>query len=300
MGTHATPALRSTVVGERSNVYIELIKPRITFMVLLTVGIGYALAPAAGGSGLALLHVLVGAFLSCSGAGALNQYMERDTDSVMARTRFRPLPAHRVSPLVVLALGTTMAGGGVAYLYHTTNTATAMLDALTLVTYLFVYTPMKRRSPQSTIAGAVPGAIPPVMGWAAATGHVGEGALVLFAILFLWQIPHFLAIGRMYRDDYTSGGFPMLVVVDSDGRTTGRQMVLYALTLVPVALLPTMIGLVGPFYFWAALAAGIAYLTSSAIAAHRGDRRSARLLLLTSVLYLPLLFAAMLVDGLIG
>jgi protoheme IX farnesyltransferase len=299
MKTVGTSTLRRSLAQDRSSTYVELTKPRITAMVLLTVAIGFVMAPVPGHA-ISLLHVLVGAFLSCSGAGALNQYIERDTDAVMARTRFRPLPAHRVSPFAVFALGTVLAAGGVLYLLATTNAVTALLDGLTLATYLFVYTPLKRISPLSTLAGAIPGALPPMMGWAAATGDLAEGAWILFAILFLWQIPHFLAIGRMYREDYVSGGFPMLVVVDRDGKTTGRQMVLYALALVPVALLPTTVGLTGTIYFWTALAAGLGYLGASVNAAHRGDQRSARTLLLVSVVYLPILFTAMFLDGIAG
>ena len=281
-------------VQERSQLYIELTKPRITLMVMLTVAIGFALAPAAGG--MALVHVLVGAMLSCSGAGALNQFFERDTDAAMARTRFRPLPAHRVSPIAALAVGLSLAVGGLAYLVATTNVATAAVDALTLLTYLALYTPLKRATSISTLVGAVPGALPPVMGWAAATGTIGSGAIALFAVMFLWQIPHFLAIGRMYRDDYAAGGFPMLSVVDGSGRITARQMVLYSLALIPVSLAPTMIELSGALYFWSALLLGVAYLGASLRAAVDGGTRSARTLLLTSVLYLPLLFAALFVD----
>jgi len=299
MTTRGNVSMGRAVAQDRSRIYVELTKPRITAMVLLTVAIGYAMAPVHA-SGEALLHVLIGAFLSCSGAGALNQYIERDSDAVMARTRFRPLPARRVSPFAVFALGSLMSAGGVLYLLATTNAATALLDALTLVSYLFIYTPLKRISPLSTLAGAVPGALPPMMGWAAATGRVGAGAWALFAILFLWQIPHFLAIGRMYRDDYASGGFPMLVVIDPDGRMAGRQMVLYSLALLPVAGIPTMLGLAGPVYFWTAGIAGIAYLAASTVAARRADVRSARTLLLVSVVYLPVLFAAMFLDGIAG
>jgi len=294
------------IVQERSSVYVELTKPRITLMVLLTVAIGYAMATTAATattatSGWSLVHVLVGALLSCSGAGALNQYIERDTDGVMARTRFRPLPQHRVSAEHVLALGALLSIGGVAYLLATTNPLTALVNALTLASYLLLYTPLKRVSSVSTLVGAVPGALPPVMGWTAATGEIGYGALILFAILFLWQIPHFLAIGLMYRDDYREGGFPMLVVVDADGRATGRQMILYALVLVPIAMLPAVSGLAGPLYGWSALAAGLLYLGESIrAAAGPRDRRSARRLLLVSVTYLPLLFAAMFVDRLVA
>jgi protoheme IX farnesyltransferase len=300
-GTTGIRSISRAAVQERSALYVELTKPRITAMVLLTVAIGYWLAAAAGAAGTAvLIHALVGAGLACSGAGALNQYIERDADGTMDRTRFRPLPAHKVKPAGVCALGVTLAVGGVTYLTLTTNVLTAALCALTLGTYLFVYTPLKSRSALSTLAGAVPGALPPVMGWAAHTGSIDSGALILFAILFLWQIPHFLAIGRIYRDDYASGGFPMLVVVDRDGGLTGRQMVLYALALIPCSLATSLIGLTGTLYFFIALGAGAGYAAASWRAAVAGDRASARNLLLTSVIYLPVLFAAMLLDGTLG
>ena len=285
---------------ERTSVYVELTKPRITLMVLLTVAVGFLLAPGGSASPWPFVHLLLGAGLSCSGSGALNQYLERDHDGAMDRTRFRPLPSHRISPLAVLALGTAMSGGGIVYLAATTNALTAFVDALTIASYLFVYTPLKRISPLSTPAGAVPGALPPVMGWVAASGTIESGALVLFGILFLWQIPHFLAIGRMYQRDYESGGFPMLVVIDRTGSITGRQMVLYSAALIPTSMALTPIGLTGPLYFWSALAAGIAYLAASMYAARDRGRASARRLLLVSVLYLPLLFAAMLVDRISG
>lgn len=292
----ATTRLR---VQQRSALYIELTKPRITAMVLLTVAIGFWLAPAAGGSSAAvLLHAMIGAGFACSGAGALNQLIERKTDGAMDRTRFRPLPTQKVSPAAVLGLGILLSVGGVSYLAVTTNALTAAACAATLVSYLFLYTPMKRTSPLSTLVGAIPGALPPVMGWTARQGSLDAGALILFAILFLWQIPHFLAIGRMYKADYASGGFPMLVVIDRDGATTGRQMVVYALALIPCSLATSFIGLTGAVYFWVALLAGIAYTAASWRAAVVGDIASARQLLLTSVLYLPALFAAMFVDGL--
>jgi len=284
---------------ERTSVYVELTKPRITLMVLLTVALGYVLAPVHAGPW-TLLNALLGAALSCSGAGALNQYIERERDGFMDRTRFRPLPAHRVSPSVVLLLGSGMAAGGVTYLAATTNSLTAILDAATLASYLFVYTPMKRVSSLSTPAGAIPGALPPVMGWAAASGGLDVGAFVLFGILFLWQIPHFLAIGRLYKDDYANAGFPMLVVVDPSGDTVGRQMVVYAVALAPFALAPALLGLAGSLYFWASLICGIGYVAASVNAALRPDRKSARNLLLTSVLYLPLLFASMLIDRILS
>jgi protoheme IX farnesyltransferase len=296
MDRHQAAVLDRSSVQQRANVYVELTKPRITAMVLLTVAIGFALAPATGAPAWSLLHVLIGAGLSCSGAGALNQLMERNLDSAMARTRFRPLPTHKISPAAAMALGSLLALGGVGYLLVTTNALTASLNAATLASYLFIYTPMKRSTSLSTLVGAVPGALPPVMGWAAADNRIGLGAVALFVVLFLWQIPHFLAIGRMYRDDYESGGFPMLVVVDQSGQVTGRQMVLYAAALLPVSLSLCPLGLAGEAYFWTALTAGLAYLGASLWAAVQNDTASARRLLLTSVLYLPVLFGGLLLD----
>jgi protoheme IX farnesyltransferase len=288
------------LVQDRSLVYVELTKPRITAMVLLTVCVGYAIAPHTATPPMALLHVLVGAALSCSGAGALNQLIERETDSVMSRTRFRPLPSRRMAPWQALAIGVTLALGGVAYLLATTNGLTAAVDAATLVGYLLFYTPLKRVTPHSTLVGAIPGALPPVMGWTAATNEIGAGAAVLFAILFLWQIPHFLAIGRMYREDYARGGFPMLVVVDAAHEIVGHQMVVYALVLLPVSLLLVPLGLAGGFYYLCALVAGVAYVAAAVNAARDSGARAARTLLIASVLHLPVLLGSLLLERILA
>lgn len=287
---------QSTAIRVRSRVYVELFKPRITAMVLLTVAIGWLLGTVGAADPVVLFHVLFGAGCSCAGAGALNQYMERDSDGSMDRTRFRPLPTHRISPTWALGLGVAAAAGGVIYLASLVNATAALVDACTLASYLFVYTPMKKLSAYSTLAGAVPGALPPVIGWAAATGGIGIHAWILFAILFLWQIPHFLAIGVLYKRDYASGGFPMLVVVDEQGSLTGRQMILYAATLIPISLMVSVVGLAGAVYFWAALVLGVVYLGYSVRAAVRMDAPAARRLLLCSVAYLPLLLAVMVLD----
>jgi protoheme IX farnesyltransferase len=268
-------------------------------MVLLTVAIGFVMAHGGASPASVLASVLVGSGLSCAGASALNQYFERDADGTMDRTRFRPLPSRRVSPSTVLGMGIVCAAGGVAYLAATVNSVTAALDALTIVSYVFVYTPMKRLSSLSTLAGAVPGALPPVMGWTAATGHLDDKALILFSILFLWQIPHFLAIGQLYKRDYARGGFPMLVVIDEKGAVTGRQIIVYATALIPVALMPTIVGLTGPWYFWLALALSLAYLGFGIQAARRANPTAFRHLLLCSVAYLPLLMAAMVLDRIV-
>lgn len=297
---NAGGVLKQAMASERSAIYIELTKPRITLMVLVTVAMGQFLASAAAPQPALLLHALIGAALACSGAGALNQYIERDTDSLMNRTRFRPLPAQKVSPMTVVALGTALAIGGVAYTAVTVNTVAAAINALTVATYLFVYTPMKRHSSLSTLAGAVPGALPPVIGWAAVDPNLGAGGWILFGIVFLWQIPHFLAIARLYRDDYASGGFPMLAVMDDPGDLTGRMMVLYAAALVPVSSMLVVAGVAGTFYLFAALALGAAYTAAAVVARRDETREAARRLLLTSVAYLPLLFAALVIDRWFG
>ncbi len=287
---------RSVVVASpatRALDYVELTKPRITFMVVVTSAAGYLLGAAGGGSLLALLHTIVGTAFVASAASALNQWIERDTDGLMERTRNRPLPAGRLEPSSVLIFGIGVGVFGTAYLALFANALTAGLGLGTLLLYVLAYTPMKRTSSLCTIVGAVPGALPPVMGWAAARDDLSTGAWVLFAVLFLWQMPHFLAIAWMYRDDYRDGGQPMLPVLDPEGMRTGRQMVLYCLALLPVSLLPTVIGLTGPIYFSGALLLGLAYLGASAYAATQRTTESARTLLRVSIVYLPVLLGLM-------
>lgn len=284
---------------DRSQVYLELTKPRITMMVLLTVAVGFFCARPGTGSPLDLLHVLVGTALACSGSGALNQYLEREVDGQMDRTRFRPLPSRRISSSAAMALGAGLAISGVVYLAVTVNILSAALNGFTVVTYLFVYTPLKRVSPLSTLAGAVPGALPPVIGWAAASGSLGIGAAILFAIMFLWQVPHFLAIGWMYREDYARGGLPMLAVLDEQGDVTARQMIVYSLALLPVSLFLTAAGISGHVYFWCAAVAGTVYLAASISAARARTFAGARRLLLASVVYLPTVFGALFLEKLI-
>jgi protoheme IX farnesyltransferase len=296
MRASASPTASRPAMADRSEIFFELIKPRITMMVLLTVAVSYYSAAPEAGSISGLLHVLLGTALSCSGSGVLNQVLERDTDLFMDRTRFRPLPAQRISTSFAILLGTVLSIGGVLYLAAEVNGLSALLNALTVASYIFFYTPMKRVHPLSTLAGAVPGALPPVIGWAAASGDIGAGAVVLFAILFLWQVPHFLAIGRMYREDYARAGFPMLVVIDESGDSTSRLMLLYAVTLIPVSLALVTTGAAGHFYYWSALAAGFLYVWAAWRAGLERDHASARRLLLASVVYLPALFGALFVE----
>lgn len=296
MRAGATHTASRPAIADRSEVFFELIKPRITLMVLLTVAVGYFCASPDAAPATGLFHVLLGTALSCAGSGVLNQYFERDVDLVMARTRFRPLPARRISNGSAAILGSALSLGGVLYLAVEVGLLAAALNALTVLSYLFVYTPMKRVHPLSTLAGAVPGALPPVIGWAAASGSIEAGAVVLFAILFLWQVPHFLAIGWMYREDYEQAGFPMLVVLDREGETTARLMLLYAVTLIPVSLMLVSTGAAGHLYFWSALAVGGLYVRASWTAGAQRTRESARSLLLSSVVYLPVLFGALFLE----
>jgi protoheme IX farnesyltransferase len=278
---------------------LELTKPRIAVMVALTAATGFVMAsPGTVGSIdlLLLIHAVVGTGLVAAGAGALNHVVEREHDARMNRTARRPIAAGRIDPDLGLLYGVAVAVLGLAYLAAAVNLLTALLGGLTLAGYVFVYTPMKRLSSLATVVGAVPGAVPPMMGWTAARDVLEPGAWVLFGILFLWQLPHFLSIAWMFRGDYERGGFPMLPVLDRDGVRTGRQAVLYAAALVPVSALPTLLGLTGLVYFAGALALSVGFLaTSAAFGLSRTDV-AARRLLLASVLYLPAILVVMLLD----
>jgi protoheme IX farnesyltransferase len=276
--------------------YVELTKPRITFMVVVSAAAGFYLGVEQSLTLLTMLHCLIGTALVASGASALNQLIERDSDALMHRTRNRPLPSGRMDFTQVLAFGLVLSLAGTSYLCLAVNPLTGALAALTLGLYVVVYTPMKRVSSLCTVVGAVPGALPPVMGWAAAAGNVPVQAWVLFAILFFWQLPHFLAIAWAYRDDYARGGQPMLPVIDTTGVRTGRQIVLYCLALLPISLTPALLQVSGETYFWGALALGIGYLAAGLYAAQQRSIASARLLLRVSVVYLPLLLALMALD----
>jgi protoheme IX farnesyltransferase len=278
------------------NDYLILTKVRITALVLVTTAAGFLLASGPDLDLTLLGWTLLGTGLAASGAAALNQVLEREVDAKMERTAGRPIPSGRMSPGRGLGVGVVLAVAGVAFLGALVNGLTALLALATVLLYVAVYTPLKRITPLNTIVGAVPGAIPPVMGWTAVSGTLGFPAVVLFAILFLWQLPHFLAIAWIFRDDYRRGGFPMLPVVDQDGESTGRQVALYCAALVPVSLVPTFLGLTGPIYFFGALVLGLAFLASGlAMAMHRRGQE-ARRVLLASVTYLPLLLALLVVD----
>jgi protoheme IX farnesyltransferase len=282
--------------GGLVSAYVELTKPRITLLVVLTAAAGYALGSKSGVDFLGLTHLSIGIALLSSGIGALNQYLERDLDRLMRRTASRPLPAGRLSPTGALIFGTVLCCAATGYLAVFTNMQSSIFGVLTLASYLFVYTPLKTKTTMSTVLGAFPGAMPPFIGWVAARGEAGLEAWVLFAILFLWQFPHFLAIAWMYREDYARAGVRMLPVVEPEGRVTGQQIILYAMLLVPVSLLPYPMKLAGTVYLIGALVLGAVFLFYSVRAAIRRTTRGARELLLASVLYLPALFGLMVLN----
>lgn len=300
MGVKAGTLEGRSVAAARLADFVELTKPRISFMVVVTAAAGFFLAAEADVSLLRLSWALLGTALLASGASALNQVLERRLDARMRRTAQRPVPTGRVDVDVALAFGVTLVVLGVVELVLIVNLLTAFLGAATVAGYAFVYTPLKRVTSLATVVGAVPGAIPPMMGWAAERDALGAGAWALFGILFFWQLPHFLAIAWMYRADYARGGLPMLTVLDRDGRRTARQMILWGAALVPVSLQPTVLGLTGTVYFVGALVLGLAYLGGCFDFARLRTVPAARRLLLFSVFYLPGLLAVMLIDRLLS
>ncbi len=289
------PAAGLAVASSRAADFVELTKPRITSLVLVTAAVGYAVGGGSSLSAWRFLLFMAGTALLCGGASALNQYLEQDADARMERTRGRPLPSGRLSPGDALAFGVAISVAGLALL-GAVNLLTLLIGAASLASYVLAYTPLKRVTSLCTVVGAVPGALPPLMGWAAARGSLGPAGWGLFGILFLWQLPHFLAIGWLYREDYARGGFPMLAVTDRDGSSTGRQAVLYATALLPVTLLAGLLAAAGKGYLWGALALGIAFLACAIAFGWNRSAGSARRLFLASVLYLPLLLGLMVFD----
>lgn len=270
--------------------YLELSKSRIVMMVLITTAAGYFFA-AQHVDWLLLLNTLLGTALVAAGTNALNQYVERDHDAKMRRTRLRPLPDGRISPRAALLFSVGISIIGTLYLGLAVNWLTAALGAFTLISYIFIYTPLKRVSTICTLIGAIPGAIPPLMGWTAATGILGTGGWIIFGILFFWQLPHFMAISWMYRDDYARGGFAMLAVRDDDGRTTARHAVFYSFALLTVSVLPPMFGLSTFVYLaGAVLAGGALTFASFAFLAARTPIRARRLFMASNI-YLIVMMA---------
>ncbi len=271
-------------------------KVRVNLLVVATTAGGFYMASPDGMNLAVLAATLAGTALVAGGAAGLNQISERDIDLLMLRTRQRPLPGGRMGLGEARAIAWTAALGGVVLLALTSNLLAAVLAALTLVIYAHVYTPMKRVTSFSTVVGAVPGALPPMIGWAAARGTVDAPAWALFLIVFLWQLPHFLAIAWLYREDYGRAGLPMLPVVDPDGASTARQSLLYATALVPVSILPSALGLAGPWYAASALALGVAFIAFGVRFAMRRTKPNARLLFLVSLVYLPAVWIVMMMD----
>lgn len=274
----------------------QLTKPGITRLVLVTTAVGFYLASTGSFDWLLLIHALVGTGLLAGGTNALNQYAERKVDGAMKRTQNRPLPAGRIDPGLALLFSAGISVVGAVYLALWVNLLTAVLGVASLLIYIFAYTPLKRRTWWCTIVGAVPGAIPPMMGWTAVRGSVDVLAWILFGIVFLWQMPHFYAIGYMYRQDYARAGFPMLPVVDEDGTRTARQIVVYTVALLVVSVLTTVLGLTGAAYFVGAMTLGLAFLGLGVALAVSRTGRQARRLFLGSVVYLPVLLVLMVVD----
>jgi protoheme IX farnesyltransferase len=271
---------------------MELTKPRITSMVLITTVVGFYMGSREGLNFLVLFHAIVGTALVASGASALNQYFERDLDARMHRTRNRPLPGGRLLPHEALIFSSALSLMGIAYLAVFVNLLTAAIGLLTLGAYIFVYTPLKTRTTLCTIVGAFPGAAPPVMGWTAARNDIDAIALSLFAILFLWQMPHFFAIAWIFTEDYVRGGF----VTHVRGERTGRQIIFFCCALIPISVLPTLFGLTGMLYLFGAILLGFVYLGYGfAVALFRSNTHAQRLLLV-SVLYLPTLLVLMMLD----
>jgi len=294
----AIPAAPATAAGiaARLRDYSELTKPRITSLVVLTTYVGFHLG-AVGPFGWGFVaHLLTGTALACGGTSALNQWWERDRDALMRRTRNRPLPGARLGADEALAFGVAVTIAGLLELAMFVNLLAAIVTAVTLVIYVFAYTPLKTRTWLCTVVGAVPGALPPVIGWAAARGTLDVGAWSLFAIMFVWQLPHFYAIAWMYREDYARGGFAMLPVVDPTGRATTRHIVVWSLALVPVSLLPAIFGLSGAWYATGAVALGLGFVALAAVLAAHGSLPHARRVFLGSILYLPVLFGLLVLD----
>jgi len=294
-----TEVIVAAMPRDRARVLTDLVvltKPRVVLMVLVTTLIGYYVALPGPADWARVIHLVIGTVLAAGGTLALNQYWERDIDARMERTRLRPLPDGRLMPLEALLFGVTITAVGVLYLAALVNLPAAAVTATVVVLYLFAYTPMKLRTPLATLVGAVPGALPPVTGWVAAREDFALGAAVLFGILFLWQLPHTLAIARLYREDYARAGVLVLPVVDEHGGSTERQMMTGVVGLLVVSLLPTLIGLAGAVYFTGALVLGLVFVAAGAMQARSRSTVAARRVLFASLLYLPVLLALLAFD----
>ncbi|MCS6954128.1 MAG: heme o synthase [Bryobacterales bacterium] len=276
--------------------YLDLTKPSITWLILMSTAVGYFFGRQAGWDLVELLHTMLGTGLLASGTAALNQWYEWREDALMRRTQHRPIPSGRVAPRRAFLFGTALALAGFLELWWGVNPLSASLGLATLLSYLLLYTPLKKRSPVSTTVGAIPGAMPPLIGYAAARGELTAEAWALYAILFLWQFPHFLAIAWMYRSDYARAGIRMLPVVEPDCRSTARQILWYSLLLIPASVLPGFLGMTGKAYLAGALVLSSLYFAAGWRAAVERTAARARAVLLASVVYLPLLYGLMVAD----
>jgi protoheme IX farnesyltransferase len=275
--------------------YTALAKPRLNMLVVVSAAAGFAMA---GGDHETrrLVAMVIGTGLVAGGASAFNQIIERKADALMRRTRMRPMADGRLSPREALVFASVLTGAGLGVLAVGANLLSALVALLTLASYAIVYTPLKKRTSFSTVVGAIPGALPPVIGWAAAEGELSRGAWVLFGIVFLWQLPHFLAIAWMYREDYARAGFPMLAVIEPDGRSTARQAVIYAAALLPLSLAPTLVGMAGSTYFLGALTLTLFFVGLAVRFGLTRTAADARRLFFGSIIYLPLLWMLMIAD----
>jgi heme o synthase len=278
---------------EKLAAYFELTKPRIAFMLILTSAAGFYLGSYQGFNFTLFINSTIGITLLAFGVATLNQYIERETDKLMKRTATRPLPTMRITPNEALIFGIVQCAVAELYLHFLVNGLTAVLGLIVIAGYVLLYTPLKTRTTASTAIGALPGALPPLMGWTSAADNITLGAWTLFAILFLWQFPHFLAIATMYKEEYANAGIKMLPAVEKDGKITARQIVMFTVLLVPVSLAPFFIGLSGVYYLVGASLLGIWFLWVSIEAARAKTVEKSRKLLLVSVLYLPIIFALM-------
>jgi heme o synthase len=280
----------------RANAYVVLTKPDVSFLVLMTTAAGYYMGTRGPVVWLHMLHTIFGTMLIAAGTAALNHYAERETDRYMRRTAARPLPSGILRPSDALVFGVVLSITGAAYLWVTSGALAAVLGVVACLSYLLAYTPLKKKTVWATFVGAFPGAVPPMIGWAAATGSLDRGAWLLFAILFFWQFPHFHAIAWMYREDYARAGILMLPVVDREGSRTFRQIIFTAAALVGVSLLPAIAGLAGVLYFFGALVTSLAMLQVCLWAASVRSNVRAKWLMHATVLHIPVLLGLMIYD----
>lgn len=292
----SAPAVVAVMESLPWRAYFELAKPRLSSLVVVTTAAGYWMASQGGEPVKLFAAVSAGTALAAGGANALNEWMEWKHDAVMQRTKNRPIPSGEVAPATAFWLGCSAVICGLFLLAAQVNALAALLAALSVISYLFLYTPLKRVTSVCTLAGAIPGALPPMVGWAAARNALGAGSWALFLLLFVWQLPHFLALAQIYREDYARAGYQMLSVTEPTGAAVARQTFLYGLVLVPVSLLPAMLGFAGHWYFFAALLLSLGFLATAIRAALVRSAAAARKLFLSSIAYLPLILLVLVFD----